>query len=178
MLNQKIHKKFDPVDLDQVVDFTAPGVERFTTLPKEQTEGRPALRRSFILPEEDTDALEAAGVSWEAVTDDPNKWLIIHLPKLPDVFLARETSVAIQIPASYPAGALDMAYFYPALQRLDGKSIAATQVNIQIEGAQWQRWSRHYTQANPWKPGEYNIYTHFLLSQSWLEKEAQKGKAV
>lgn len=39
MLNQKIGKAFKPIGLDEKVDLTACGVERFTTLPNEQTEG-------------------------------------------------------------------------------------------------------------------------------------------
>lgn len=39
MLNQKIGRAFKPVALDQQVDLTACGVERFTTLPNEQSEG-------------------------------------------------------------------------------------------------------------------------------------------
>jgi Multiubiquitin len=39
MLNAKIKGQIKPVGLDEVVDLTAPGLERFMTLPKDQTEG-------------------------------------------------------------------------------------------------------------------------------------------
>lgn len=40
MLSQKLHGgQVKPVGLDEVADFTAPGVERFMTLAKDQTEG-------------------------------------------------------------------------------------------------------------------------------------------
>ena len=40
MLSQRFcGGKVVPVELDDVVDFRAPGVERFMTLPKDQTEG-------------------------------------------------------------------------------------------------------------------------------------------
>lgn len=40
MLSQKLRRgQVLTVKLDQVVDFTAPGVERFMTLPLDQTEG-------------------------------------------------------------------------------------------------------------------------------------------
>jgi hypothetical protein len=39
MLNQKLGKAFKPISLDEKVDLTVCGVERFTTLPNEQTEG-------------------------------------------------------------------------------------------------------------------------------------------
>jgi hypothetical protein len=40
LLSQKLHGgQVKPVGLDDVADFTAPGVERFMTLAKDQTEG-------------------------------------------------------------------------------------------------------------------------------------------
>jgi hypothetical protein len=39
MLNQKIGKAFKAIGLNEKVDLTACGVERFTTLPNEQSEG-------------------------------------------------------------------------------------------------------------------------------------------
>lgn len=40
ILTQKLHGgKLHTVELDEVVDFTAPGVERFNTLPRQVQEG-------------------------------------------------------------------------------------------------------------------------------------------
>jgi hypothetical protein len=36
---QKLHGELKKIGLDEVVDFTAPGVEKFKTLPLDQTEG-------------------------------------------------------------------------------------------------------------------------------------------
>ena len=176
MLNQKIKKRFEPIGLEQIVDLTLAGVERFTTLPNEQSEGRAATRRQVALPEEDTDALDASGVLWETVLDGGNRWVLVHGIPLPDIFLAKPTVVAIQIPSGYPPAALDMAYFHPPVQRVDGLPIPCTEATIQIEGTSWQRWSRHYTGTNPWKPAEYNVFTHYLLTQTWLEREVKRGK--
>lgn len=176
MLNQKIKKRFEAIGLEQVVDLTTPGIERFTTLPNEQSEGRAATRRQVALPEEDMDALDASGVSWETILDGSGRWVLVHGIPLPDVFVATPTSVAIQIPSGYPPAALDMAYFHPLVRRVDGQSIPCTQATTQIEGASWQRWSRHYTATNPWRPAEYNVFTHYLLTQAWLEREAKRGK--
>ena len=38
-LNQKFHGSVKKVEYDEKVDFTTPGVERFMTLPLDQTEG-------------------------------------------------------------------------------------------------------------------------------------------
>ena len=42
------------IPLDETVDLRAPGVERFVTLPLDQTEGL-GLRKQFTLPAEDID---------------------------------------------------------------------------------------------------------------------------
>lgn len=174
MLNQRIKKRFDPVKLDQVVDFTVCGIERFTTLPNEQSEGRPAIRQ-FQLPEEDAELLDSTGLQWETVRDGDN-WLIVHEIPMPDAFVARKTSVAIRVPSGYPTTALDMGYFFPPIQRVDGQVIPATQARVTIQGNSWQQWSRHYTSANPWVAGKYNVFTHYQLTQAWLDREAIKGK--
>lgn len=174
MLNQKIGKGFQPVGLGQKVDLTACGVERFTTLPNEQSEGSGVLVRDFALPEENEAMLDGSGLDWETVKDGNSKWLIIKGVGLPEKFLQRDTAMAIQIPSGYPAAALDMAYFNPGIQRSDGAVIPATESVIQLLGLPWQRWSRHYTSANPWKMGEYDVMTHYLLALSWMDREARR----
>lgn len=172
LLNEKICGQMKPITLEEKVDLRAPGVERFVTLPKDQTEGRPAARRTFALPEEDTALLNAAGYNWETV-ESGGRWLVIHDFRLPPGFTDVLTSTAIQIPSGYPSAALDMIYFYPSIVRADKREIPATQTFVSMDGMQWQRWSRHYTSANPWKIGEYNVVTHLLLAHTWVEAAAQ-----
>jgi len=168
LLNQKICGQMKPIGLDEKVDLRAPGVERFTTLPKDQTEGRSAARRAFALPEEDTGLLNAGGFDWEVVESN-GRWLLIHDFPLPPGFTAASTSAAIQITPGYPSAALDMIYFCPPVVRADSRPIPCTQATVTVDGKQWQRWSRHYTAANPWKLGEYNVVTHINLAQTWVE---------
>lgn len=174
LLNQRIGKRFVPVGLDDIVDLTACGVERFTTLPNEQGEGRPMMR-DFLLPEEHSEMLDAARLRWETVSNKGVKWLIIRGIPLPQAFVQEPTDVACQIPDGYPTTSLDMAFFSPAVRRKDGKSISRTEASAEIQGRSWQRWSRHYTTENPWKPGEYNVMTHYLLCLAWLDREARKA---
>lgn len=178
MLNQRINRRFEPVGLDDVVDFTQCGIERFTTLPNEQTEGEESCIRQFDLPEEDQELLNNSGMKWETMSDANSRWLIIHDITLPDIYEQNKTSMAILIPSGYPTAALDMAYFYPFVSRVDSKLIPQTQASVLIEGNRWQRWSRHYTAANPWKASEYNVFTHFLIALSWLEREVTRIKNV
>jgi hypothetical protein len=132
-------------------------------------------RRQFQLPEGDVEALEAVGLNWETVGAGGNGWLLVHGYQLPSGYNVSAASVAIQIPGGYPTTQLDMAFFNPLLRRADGREIPATQAVVQIDGANWQRWSRHYNPAHPWIPGEYNVITHLALVRHWLEREFQRN---
>lgn len=52
------------IGLDETVDLSRPGVERFATLPLDQTEGLEA-RRDFGLPDEDVDWIISASHRYE-----------------------------------------------------------------------------------------------------------------
>ena len=174
LLNQKFkHGQVVPVGPNQIVDFTAPGVERFATLPKDQTEGLiVAGRQEFKLPDEDVVQLDAGSLNWETVKP---QWLLIHEILIPVGYNVEQASVAIRIPANYPTAALDMAYFFPHLHLSSGRAIPNAQGTVSINGQNWQQWSRHYTTQNPWLPGEYNVMTHLALVRSWLERELTRS---
>jgi hypothetical protein len=173
LLNQKFHHgQVAAVGLDDYVDFTAPGVERFITLPRDQTDGREASRQHFKLPEDDVLHLQATGNNWETI---PENWLVVHGFPVPDGYNVRQASVAIRIPANYPTAALDMAYFHPALQLASGRPIPNVTANQPIDGRSWQQWSRHYTPQHPWLAGEYSVTTHLALVRSWLDRELTRN---
>jgi hypothetical protein len=96
--------------------------------------------------------------------------VIIHDYPIAAGYNQNKVSVAIKIPTGYPRAPLDMAYFYPAIQRMDGESINATCVQ-QIDGKQFQRWSRHRTALNPWREGVDDLSTHLSLVTFWFEQE-------
>ncbi len=176
LLNQKMkggHVK--AIGLDEIVDFRACGIERFMTLPKDQTEGMNNSRRQFQLPEADTEGLDAAGLRWETIGGNGAGWVLVHEYRLPAGYNVEQASLAIQIPGGYPTTPLDMVFINPFLSRKDGRPIPRTEAIMPIDGRQWQRWSRHYTPAHPWIPGEYNIITHLALIRTWLEREFQRN---
>jgi hypothetical protein len=177
LLNQKFRNgQVVPIGLEDNVDFTAPGVERFTTLPKDQTEGLvetlPALRRSFALPEDDVAQLEAAGYQWETISEN---WFLAHDFAVPAGYNLTLVSLAVQVPNGYPTSSLDMAFFYPWLQLSNSRTIPRADQGALIDGKKWQRWSRHYSPQNPWLAGEYNIITHLQLVRAWLERESSRN---
>ena len=174
LLNQKFrHGHVKAIGLDDLVDFCAEGVERFTTLPKDQTEGLVVERRQeFKLPEDDSVLLDVDGRNWETISGG---WLLVHDFEVPPGYNVSSASVAIQIPSGYPTAALDMAYFYPWLNLANGRQIPCANATLPLDGKSWQRWSRHYSPQNPWLPGEYNITTHLRLVHAWLERELNRN---
>ncbi len=123
------------------------------------------MRRQFFLSEEDTEYLDSLSLGWETIRDGGGHWLFLHTFPLPVGYNLPAASVAINIPSGFPTAGLDMAYFYPALSRLDRIPLKQTQVIQIIDQKQWQRWSRHYT----WRPGVDSLPTHVTHIRNWLE---------
>lgn len=129
------------------------------------------FRKQFLLPTEDAEFLEDNGLRWEAISQGGN-WLIIHNYPVPGGYNVTVVQVALMIPPNYPAAQIDMAYFFPYLQKPNGKGITATSPQM-IDNKNFQRWSRH-RQAGEWRPGEDNVMTHLLLVNNWLENDLKR----
>jgi hypothetical protein len=127
-------------------------------------------RRAFLLPEEDLAFLDNLVLSWETIIDGGMQWVIIHDYPLPHGYLQKTIGIAIKIETGYPRTALDMAYFYPPLERIDHITINAVSPQ-QIDGKQYQRWSRHRTTNNPWREGIDDLSTHIAMVDFWFLHE-------
>jgi len=162
----------EPIEPDQVVHLQKHHVERFTTMAKDTTEGRTAatLRREFRLPAADEQYLDSLGLPWETARDAGQFWLLIHDWKMPAGYNVRTVRIALQIPGGYSDSQIDMVYFSPPLERADRRPIA-TISSQSICGESYQRWSRHRTGANPWRPGVDDVSTHLTLVHDWLTRE-------
>lgn len=161
------------IELDQKADFRKPGVERFMTLPLDQTEGLVEPRRQFQLPREDVEFLESSGYVWECVTEGGLHRVVICGVAVPAGYNHPQVDVHFRIEGSYPDSQLDMVYVSPVLARIDGKTIGGL-TEESFDGRTWQRWSRHRTAVNPWRPGIDNIGTQYALVQAWLQQEFLK----
>lgn len=164
-----------PVDPDFVVNLREPGVERFTTMPKDTTEGREALcrRQDFRLPESDEAYLNCLGPIWETILEGKSRWLIIHDWQVPPGYDHENTKLALLIPDSYSDNQIDMVYFSEHLARTDGQPINNLSL-MPICGTQWQQWSRHRTNVNPWRVGIDDVASHLALVDEWLRRELEK----
>lgn len=154
-----------PVGLNDTIDLTEKCLVRFVVQPKTQDDGE-GERRTFSLPEEDTDFLNKMGFRWEAHSEGRYMWLLIHDYGIPPGYNVDTCTVALMIPPSYPASQIDMAYFFPQLKKKSGKAINAL-ANQTIDGNNYQRWSRH-RKPNEWKPGIDCVSTHLTLVNNWL----------
>jgi hypothetical protein len=129
------------------------------------------LQRYFDLPGEDEEYLQARALPWETVSENNVQWLMVQNFPIPNGYNNRIATVAIQIPLNYPTAGLDMVYFNPQLLRVDGVQIRNTESTIIIQGLTFQRWSRHRTTENPWRPEIDNIAVHLGLVEEWLQRE-------
>jgi hypothetical protein len=131
------------------------------------------MRRDFSLPSEDLDWLESLHRPYELVRENGSLRVIIHEWPLPAGYDQGTASINVRIEPGYPDAQIDMAYFYPPINRADGRQISALASDV-FDGKNWQRWSRHRTPANPWRPGIDNLATHFGLVEDWLHKELRR----
>jgi hypothetical protein len=128
------------------------------------------MRRQFSLPEADETFLNSLGLLWEAIIENSVRWLLLHEYPVPSGYNHDSVMLAIRIETGYPEAQLDMVYFYPPLARLDHVAIGALSTQS-LDGKTFQRWSRHRTGVNPWRPGEDDLSTHLALVNDWLERE-------
>lgn len=117
--------------------------------------------------------MEARGLEWETVIESGVRWLLLHAFPAPEGYNHRTVTVAVMISSGYPDAPLDMVYFYPHLARTDGRPIGAISPQV-IDGKIFQRWSRHRTGQNPWRPGVDDLTAHLTLVEHWLEREFTK----
>jgi hypothetical protein len=131
------------------------------------------MRREFELPEQDLDHLTSLGLPWETFKEGGNNWLLIYEFPVSAGFNVPKVCVGLTIQPGYPVVQIDMAYFYPHLQLNNQKTIGAITFQT-IDGKLFQRWSRHRTPANPWRPGIDDLSTHLASVNFWFERELKK----
>lgn len=162
-----------PVDLTTILDLTTPGIEKLRLMPKnvDNGEGPPPPRRQFSLLDTDTAYLDRLALRWETIVEQNRRWLLIHQYPVPAGFTTNHTKLALEIPPTYPAGALYGFYAYPPLALADGREIPSTQLRGVLLGVEFHGWSRHRGAASPWNPSIDNVVTQLALVEASLAKE-------
>jgi len=135
-------------------------------------------RRHFLLRTHEREHLDASGWFWETVKEADTQWLIIDKYEIPDGYLDANNAqvqlvrIALRIPLSYPGDQIDMVYINPPLSLKNNRQINNLSP-LSIDGKVFQQWSRHRTQANPWRD-EDGVDTHLQLVNHWLHIETTK----
>jgi hypothetical protein len=107
------------------------------------------------LSDAERDALDAAGSSWR-VEGGPNGWTYVVIAgyRLPEGFSAATVDLLVQLHPQFPDVPPDMFWVHPRVTLTrTGAGPAATQVDEQILGRTWQRFSRHL-QGGQWRAGD------------------------
>src|ERR1700722_20097287 len=96
-------KQPKPIGPDEEVNLRDPGVERFTTMPRDTTEGldQRVLTKQFSLPRQDEEYLNGLALPWETIVDGGSRWLLIHKWHLPGGYNAARITVALLISSQY-----------------------------------------------------------------------------
>lgn len=160
------------IELDEAVDLSAPGIERFRTFQRECREGLSG-RRHFRLPPDDEAFLDSLACEWETVNDGGVMRLVIYSYPVPTGYNHAEVDLYLRIEPTYPDTQIDMYYVHPALALTSGGAIGALATES-FDGKTWQRWSRHRVSPHVWRPGTDCVETHMALVNRCLVDEVKK----
>jgi hypothetical protein len=140
------------------------------------------MRRDFNLPENDRGYLDNLGLNYETIKSDgyrfgySNLFVIIYGYFINQDYYRLDgggetVDVLLQIPPGYPNTQIDMASFYPHLKRADNAAIPNIHSFYDINGKNWQTWSRHRTGESVWNPAIDYIGTHMAYVEAFLRRE-------
>lgn len=167
-------KEKEELSLDSEVNLRTPGLEKIRLMQRNVDNGDaqcPAPRRVFTLLSLDSDYLDRLGLRWETIKVEKRRWLLIHDHPIMAGYVPDKITLALDIPADYPASQIDMFYCHPWVARADGGTIPNIQVRATIENLEYQGWSRHRNSSNPWDPHSDSVRTHLVLVESCLARE-------
>lgn len=161
------------VDLTTVIDLRTPGIEKLRLTPKDVTNGDAVRspRSEFALLDVDEVYLDQRFAFWETLVEGGRRWLVIHGYPVPVGYNIHRVTLALEVPPGYPGAQVDMFYVLPRLTLQTGAVPPNTEATATIEGAVYQRWSRHRGPGSEWKADIDNMITHLALVESALHKE-------
>jgi hypothetical protein len=165
----------EPVSLTDTIDLTRKGIEKLWLRPNHVNNGEVTseLHRAFAIRDADAAFLHERGLRWEAIVDLGQHWCILRGYELPGGYRQERVDIAVLIPPTYPAAALDMFYCHPHLVLMSGRQIPCTQSRQLIGGASFQRWSRHRQSDTAWNPSVDSLITHIALIDDAIAREVE-----
>lgn len=122
------------------------------------------------LLESDEQYLESKGYVYDVEVQGNMLHLIIRGFPFPSAYSVEKADVLIRIPAGYPNGQLDMFWTSPKVTLANGAIPDRANVDQDLGGIKWQRWSRHW--PSPWRSGIDGLDT-FIAS---IHNELRRGQ--
>lgn len=125
-----------------------------------------------MLTPADRACLDGLGLSW--ATQDEQGWtcLVITGWPLPPGYTRRTADLLLRLSPGYPDIPLDMWWFDPAVMRADGQGVPQTEVQEQILGRIWQRWSRHLAPGQ-WMAGVDGVESYVARLRAELRASSE-----
>ena len=111
-----------------------------------------------LLPSDDRQYLEDHDLAYREVSDGGHKGVVLVDFPLPEhKFQVAAANILILLPAGYPDAPPDMFYALPWLELAPGGGYPnKANKSWQLDGENWQRWSRH---SSEWRAGTDGIWT-------------------
>ena len=111
-----------------------------------------------LLPSDDRQFLDDHGLAYREVSDSGHKGVVLVDFKLPEIkFQVSAADILILLPPGYPDAPPDMFYALPWLELASGGGYPnRANKSWQLDGENWQRWSRH---SSEWRAGTDGIWT-------------------
>lgn len=121
-----------------------------------------------MLPAHDMDYLKELSPAASVTSEAGMVCVVIPAFPLPAGFDRPASDLLVRLATGYPDVAPDMWWFDPAVKRIDGATIPATESREHHLGREWQRWSRHL-QPGQWKSGIDSLESYIALVRKELE---------
>lgn len=130
-----------------------------------------------MLPPADTAFLEERRIQYTVHQEGGMVCVVFPDWRVPPGYQQEKADLLVRLPPGYPDMPPDMWWFDPALIRLDGTRAPATEVTEQHLGRQWQRWSRHFPNANSWRSGVDGLESYLTRIRSNVASFATRAAA-
>lgn len=125
-----------------------------------------------MLPPIDQDHLQTRAPGSAVSIDGGMICVVIPAVPLPTGFTVSHADLLLRLSPGYPDVPPDMWWFAPAVQRIDGRPIAATEIQEFHLGRSWQRWSRHLNPGQ-WRSGIDSLESYLALMRQELDIAAR-----
>lgn len=130
-----------------------------------------------MLPAHDMDYLKELSPDASVTAEGGMVCVVIPAFPLPPGFDRPAAHLLIRLATGYPDVAPDMWWFDPAVRRIDGVTIQATESRERYLNREWQRWSRHL-QPGQWRSGIDCLESYIALVRKELEAARPKAAAA